>query len=100
MYEIFKKLISEKYNILEVGEVFNKTIVFKYNYFTIKFEINEELSLITCMIKKGIEHCEGSYNLNVLNEMFKKDINKIDFILFRTLEQFYTNKCKELLEGE
>ena len=41
MFEIFKKLISEKYNILEVGKVFNKTIVFKYNYFTIKIEINE-----------------------------------------------------------
>ena len=100
MFENFKKIISEKYNILEVGEVFNKSIVFKYNYFTVKFEIIEELSLINCIVKKGIEHCEGSYNSIVINEMFKKDINKIDFILYRTLEQFYTNKCKKLLEGE
>lgn len=101
MFENFKKIISEKYNILEVGEVFNKSIVFKYNYFTVKFEINEDLSLINCMIKKGIEDIKGSYSSNVLNEMFNNDYKKIiDFILYRTMEQFYTNKCKKLLEGE
>lgn len=73
-----------------------KLIKIKFDYFTILIEETEKE--ISVKVKRGSTGAEGLYSFKVLQEMFKNDKRKIlDFIIFRTIEYFYTQKCKSLI---
>ena len=89
------KTAEEKYQCKYIKDL--NIISIKFDYFTILIEETEKRELHV-KIKRGSSGAEGVYSLKVMNEMFKGNKQKIlDFIIFRTIEYFYTQKCKSLL---
>ena len=89
------KTAEEKYQWKYIKDL--NIISIKFDYFTILIEETEKKELHV-KIKRGSSGAEGLYSLKVLNEMFKGNKQKIlDFIIFRTIEYYYTQKCKSLL---
>lgn len=100
-FEELQNIASEKYNVIGYGNVKNKHLDIKYDYFRIHIEETEKKKLHV-KIKRRSSGAEGVYSLKVMEEMFKGNIQKIlDFLIFRTIEYYYTQKCKSLLwKGE
>lgn len=94
-FEDLFKVAEEKYQCNNDKDF--KTIKIKFDYFTILIEETQKRELHV-KIKRGSSGAEGVYSLKVMNEMFKGNKQKIlDFIIFRTIEYYYTQKCKSLL---
>lgn len=94
-FEDLFKVAEEKYQC-SIDKDF-KTIKIKFDYFTILIEETEKGELHV-KVKRGSSGAEVVYSLKLMQEMFKNDKRKIlDFIIFRTIEYFYTQKCKSLL---
>lgn len=91
------KKAKEKYNIVGEGNVGGFHFEIKFDYFTIS--IGETLKdEIQVKLKRGNNGAEGIYSKKIMKEMFKNNEGKIlDFIIFRTIEYYYTQKCKSLL---
>lgn len=90
------KAAEEKYqcNI----DKYYKTIEIKFDYFTILIEETEQSDFYV-KIKRGSFCVAGVYSLITMNKMFNRNVNKIlDFIIYKTIEQYYAEKCKKLLE--
>lgn len=89
------KTAEEKYQCSFYKDI--NLLKIKFDYFTILIEETEKRE-IHVKVKRGSSGAEGVYSLKVMQEMFKNDKRKIlDFIIFRTIEYFYTQKCKSLL---
>lgn len=97
MIKTLKKKAEEKYNIVGEGNVSGFHFEIKFDYFTIS--IGETLKdEIQVKLKRGNNGTEGIYSKKIMKEMFKNNEQKIlDFIIFRTIEYYYTQKCKSLL---
>lgn len=94
-FEDLFKVAEEKYQCSYNKEY--KTIKIKFDYFTILIEETEKRELHVKM-QRGSSGFEGFYSIKIMCEMFKNDKRKIvDFIIFRSLEHYYTQKCKSLL---
>ena len=94
-FEDLFKVAEEKYQCNNDKDF--KVIKIKFDYFTILIEETQNQGLHV-KIKRGSSGAEGVYSLKVMNEMFKGNKQKIlDFIIFRTIEHYYTQKCKSLL---
>lgn len=94
-FEDLFKVAEEKYQCSNDKDF--KTIKIKFDYFTILIEETEKRELHV-KVKRGSSGTEGVYSLKVMNKMFKGNKQKIlDFIIFRTIKYFYTQKCKSLL---
>lgn len=97
MIKELKLQAEQKYNIIGYGEVFGIHFEIKLDYFTISVSETEKREILV-KVKRGNYGAQGVYSQKVLKEMFKNNIQKIlDFIIYRTLEYYYTEKCKSLL---
>lgn len=74
-----------------------KTIKINFDYFTILIEETERGDFYV-KIKRGSFCVAGVYSLIAMNKMFNRNVNKIlDFIIYKTNELYYAEKCKKLL---
>lgn len=86
--KIYSKLLKKKYQCSNDKDF--KTIKIKFDCYTILIEETENRGLHV-KIKREIYNAEGLYSIEVLYEMFKGNTQKIlDFIIFRTIEYYYT----------
>lgn len=94
-FEDLQKSAKEYYVCLDNKDF--KIILIKYDYFRISIEENEAKDLLV-KIKRGNNCVECSFNFKTLQEMFNGNVDKIlDFIIYRTIEYYYTERCKKLL---
>lgn len=94
-FEDLFKVAEEKYQCKFIKDL--NILSIKFDYFTILIEETEKRELHV-KVKRRSSGAEGVYSLKVMNEMFKGNKQKIlDFIIFRTIEYYYTQKCKSLL---
>lgn len=88
------KTAEEKYQCKFIKDL--NILSIKFDYFTISIEANEVNLLVK--IKRGNNCLECLINFKTLQEMFNENINKIlDFIIYRTIEYYYAERCKSLL---
>ena len=95
--ELFK-VAEEKYQCDNDKDF--KRIKIKYDYFTILIGEIEKRELYV-KIKRGNNCVECLFNFKTLQEMFNENVNNIlDFIIYRTIEYYYAERCKNCYRKE
>lgn len=95
-FEDLFKVAEEKYQCDNNKDF--KTIKIKFDYFTILIEETEKRDLCV-KIKRGNNCAECLFYYKTLLEIFNGNVNKIlDFIIYKTIENYYFGRCKNLLQ--